>query len=230
MWKIISSELELLSLWYILYSSLTLPEDFINVPYRASLESPLPTLATCPTCSLCSNSVRQKYLQHRQTDRQRPTTCSKLTIHCLRWHSLSLARFSFSLLHLQCVAATSCRSLRSCCGSCCRFCCGRFAVEVDMPLEPRQMAVPPRLPLFASLGCHKNLLLPFPFSFYYEFSDWTVCLFFTTSQYGYCYCHWRIACLQFGHLAKRQLQLQLQLATCAQLWQEPQHHNMLPGS
>lgn len=196
----------------------------------------MPTLPTCPTCSLRSSSVRQKYLQHRQTDRQRPTTCSKLTIHCLRWHSLSLARFSFSLLHLQCVAATSCRSLRSCCGSCCRFCCGRFAVEVDMPLEPRQMPVtPPGSPSFLSRVPQKP---PPPsrslaFSFYYEFSDWTVCLFFTTSQYGYCYCHWRIACLQFGHLAKRQLQLQLQLqlATCAQLWQEPQqHHNMLPGS
>lgn len=82
----------------------------------------------------------------RQTDRQRPTTCSKLTIHCLRWHSLSLARFRLSLLHLQCVAATSCRSLRSCCGSCCHFCCGCFAVEVDMPLEPRQMPVPPGSP------------------------------------------------------------------------------------
>lgn len=88
----------------------------------------------------------------------------------------------------------------------------------------------PPAPLLASLGCHKTSF-PFPsppsLSFYCEFSDWTVCLFFTTSQYGYCYCHWRIAWLQFGHLAKRQLQLQLQLqlATCAQLWPEPQQHN-----
>lgn len=100
-------------------------------------------------------------------------------------------------------AATSCRSLRSCCGSCCcrcRFCCGCFAVEVDMPLEPRQMPVPPRLPLLSSVGCHMHLLLPIPYSlFCFRFSDWTVCLFFTTSQYGYCYCHWRIAWLQFGN-------------------------------